>query len=115
VQALKNGPVILIDPLYHENIRRLSDYLALKESEGIAFVDVPEEERHLNPANMAFTPDGKLIIPHAPLTRKALINAGVRSSHILMLPQSLEEALISIFLLSGGIGCLVGQKVKEAL
>jgi|GEM_PF-4873324 len=112
VEASEKNTVILIDPDYHRNIKDLESCRLLKDEEGVVFVDVPEQERWLNPANMAFSPEGKLIIPYAPLTRMALIKAGVKGSHILMLPELPESSLLSVFLLAGGIGCLVGQKIN---
>lgn len=105
--------IILINPEYHSQIKNLEEYKQLVKNEGVIFVDVPLAENHLNPTNFGILPEGKIILPYAPMTRQALIFVGVNRDSIIMLPESVNQYLPILYILGGSIGCLVGQEVPS--
>ncbi|HPN73531.1 MAG TPA: hypothetical protein PKZ41_05990, partial [Candidatus Omnitrophota bacterium] len=101
-------PVILVDPRYYREMEMRTETRELMEdlqlSSGAVIVVVPEEEAYLNPANFALLGGSSILMNKAPLTRAALIEAGVEEGSIFML----DTPVTGLAFLGGSIGCAAG-------
>ncbi|MBI4398442.1 MAG: hypothetical protein HY586_04900, partial [Candidatus Omnitrophica bacterium] len=95
--------LLLIDPLYHEEVKIHPEFQRLLREQNLRVIEVPADETYLNPANFKHLPDGRLLMNYAPQTVAAL---GLKPDLYSMLPR--EEALENMPLLTGGLACLLG-------
>lgn len=113
--AKDRKPILLVDPDYYkevsENPRYKAEFQRLLEEQGLKnrVVVIPEEEVHLNPANLAFVRGERefILMNDAKKTIEMLVEKGLEKDRIIT--AHVEE----MHAFRGGIGCCVSRAKAE--